>query len=170
MSCFYLGETLRNSAVSRAFGISRLCGKPLSPRRRVKSTPETVPFVSHASPICTVRVFAVSDEVLSVFVISSPTPLCGRDERSAEKSQIAVAECAGRAAELHFQAANGCRGSELKLSFGERSLIVLCLILALAVYDIQIGCERSRDIRRLIFAVFQRCVFASEERQNKQQA
>ena len=163
MSCFYLGETLRNSAVSRAFGISRLCGKPLSPRRRVKSTPETVPFVSHASPICTVCVFAVSDEVLSVFVISSPTPLCGRDERSA-------AERAGRAAELHFQAANGCRGSELKLSFGERSLIVLCLILALAVYDIQIGCERSQDIRRLIFAVFQRCVFASEKRQNKQQA
>ena len=155
---------MRNSAVSRAFGISRLCGKPLSPRRRVKSTPETVPFVSHASPICTVRVFAVSDEVLSVFVISSPTPLCGR------KSQIAVAERADRAAELHFQSANGCRGCELKLSFGERSLIVLCLILALAVYDIQIGCERSRDIRRLIFAVFQRCVFASEKRQNKQQA
>lgn len=169
MSCFYLGETLRNSAVSRAFGISRLCGKPLSPRRRVKSTPETVPFVSHASPICTVCVFAVSDEVLSVFVISSPTrSAAGMKIR--RKSQIAVAECAGRAAELHFQAANGCRGCELKLSFGERSLIVLCLILALAVYDIQIGCERSRDIRRLIFAVFQRCVFASEERQNKQQA
>ena len=98
MSCFYLGETLRNSAVSRAFGISRLCGKPLSPRRRVKSTPETVPFVSHASPICTVCVFAVSDEVLSVFVISSPTPLCGRGEkeiylRLCDKYGLKPSEC-----------------------------------------------------------------------------